>query len=61
LNGRELTFTPGKTALKMLQKAWGLNSDTWKGKKAQVDFVKMNSFGELKNVIILEPIDQTTA
>ena len=61
LNGRELTYTPGKTALKLLQKAWGLNSDNWKGKKAIVDFVKMNSFGELKNVLILEPIEEIKA
>ncbi len=59
LNGRELIYTPGKTALRALQKVWGLDSKAWVGKKASVDFIKMNSFGELKNVLILMPITET--
>lgn len=57
VNGRELIYTPGKTALRALQKVWSLDSKAWVGKKCQVEFIKMNSFGELKNVLVLCPMD----
>lgn len=56
LNGRELIWTPGKTAMRAVQKVWGMDTKDWIGHKAQVDFVKMNSYGELKDVLILIPI-----
>ena len=56
---RELIYTPGKTALRALQKVWGMETKSWVGKKAKVEFVKMNSFGELKNVLVLMPIEET--
>lgn len=57
LNGtRELIYSPGKTALKELQKAWGIDTKDWVGKKAVVDFIKMTSFGEIKDVLIIKPI-----
>ena len=58
-NGRDLIYTPGKTALRALQKVWGMDSKVWVGKKAKVDFIKMNSFGEMKNVLFLMPIEET--
>lgn len=56
LNGRELVWTPGKTALRALQKVWGMDSKNYVGKKCTVDFFVQNSYGELKNVLILMPI-----
>lgn len=53
---RELTWSPGKTAMKPLQTAWGTNTKSWVGMMGEVDFVKQNSYGEIKNILILNPI-----
>ena len=55
--GRELEWSPGKTATKPLQKAWGLNTKEWVKKKGKVAFISQLSFGEMKNILILDPVE----
>jgi hypothetical protein len=55
---KKLIYSPGRTALRQLQAIWGTDTKNWVGKKAKIEFVRMNSFGELKNVLILEPITE---
>jgi len=56
VNGRKITYTPGKTATEALRKAFGRDSKTWVQKKFKVTFVKMQVGKDLKNVIYPEPI-----
>ena len=51
-NGRyELTYTPGASAQKEFIKAWGKETDNWKGKKFQVKIVEQLGPQGLKKVI----------
>lgn len=56
INGRKIVYTPGKTAMESLRKAWGRDSKNWVNKKFKVTFVKMQIGKDLKNVIFPEPI-----
>ena len=57
LNGAdERRFVLNETSKANLSPKWGGNSEGWVGKKAKVGFVKMLTFGEMKNVLMLEPL-----
>lgn len=57
LNGRDLIWTPGKVAREELIKTTGKrDTKEWVGLKCQVSIAKMTSFGELKNIVVLTPI-----
>ena len=49
-------FVLNSTSGNNLAKSWGGNSDDWQGKKASVTFIKMMSFGEIQEVLMLEPV-----
>jgi len=57
-NGGVKTLTPNSSTRKSLSKVYTTNSDNWEGKKAKVTFVKQAVFGEIKDVLVLEPIDE---
>ena len=58
INGTEgRKFTTNGTTRKILAQAWGPETDQWVGKKAKVGFVQQLSFGELKNVLLLTPLE----
>jgi hypothetical protein len=63
LNGsRDLIWTPGKTATKqMVLKTGKKDSKGWVGLKCSVDIVKQTAFGQLKDIVILTPIEQKKA
>ena len=49
-------MTVNRTSQKALAGAWGSDTDAWVGKEAKVNLVKMSSFGEVKDVVVLEAI-----
>jgi len=51
-NGRDLTFSPNKDALQVFQKAYGMDSKNWVGKKFQVKFYPKTAFGVTKTAIL---------
>ena len=56
VNGEEpKELTINATSGNSLAEKWGEEGDGWKGKTAKVDFVKMVTFGEMKNVLCLVP------
>jgi hypothetical protein len=57
VNGAEgKTLSINATSGKVLAEAWGSEEEgAWAGKTAIVTFAKMLSFGEMKNVLCLEP------
>lgn len=50
-DGKTKIWTPNKTTLKRLAKAYGDEADEWIGKKVQLEIVKMNVRGEMRDVI----------
>jgi hypothetical protein len=58
VNGQEpKEMTINSTSGNSLAEKWGDEGDTWKGKEANVQFVKMMCFGEMKDVLCLKPND----
>ncbi len=55
LGDRELIYTPGKIALRILQKAWGMETKEWINNHFIVSFVKMQVGDKLIDVISPEP------
>jgi len=51
-NNKELIFAPNGDATEILQKAWGRNTDSWKGHKFSVKFYPKTSFGVTKTAIL---------
>ncbi len=51
----ERDFTLNATSRDSLGKGWGFVTENWIGQTAVVEFVKMNSFGEIKDVLCLKP------
>ena len=45
-----------KTSLRSIMEEWGDESDDWKGKKLIVRIVEKDMFGELKNIIYVNPV-----
>jgi hypothetical protein len=54
--GKTKIYTPNKTTLKKLAKAWGDETDSWLGKKVQLDIVQQNVRGEMRDVIYGTPL-----
>lgn len=52
MNGRELTYTPNKTAVNLFQKAWGKETKDWVGKKFSIKFYPVTAFGQTKTAIM---------
>ena len=50
------TMTINTTSGKTLADGWGM--EKWAGKIANVNFVRMLCFGEMKDVVCLEPTDE---
>ena len=52
VNGKlKLIYSPGKTARKPLETAWGTDTKNWVGKKFQISFIKMQVGKDLLEVI----------
>ena len=51
VNGKELLYSPGQKAGKILVTAWGKETKNWKGKKFQAKFVTIEFAGIEKRVI----------
>ena len=58
INGRTLIYSPNKDALKVLNAAWGTNTQGWIGKKFQIKFYPKTSFGKTTNAILPVIIEQ---
>lgn len=54
---KRLTYTPGKNALKEMQKAWGTDTEAWVGKKFQIKLVLMQIGANEQNVIKPVPMN----
>lgn len=50
-------FTINGTSMRELSSSWGPVTEKWKGKKAKVEFVKMQVFGKIEEVLLLTPIN----
>lgn len=58
LDSEERVFTPNKGNLAILVEAWGDESEEWIGKKFQVELVKANVFGKIKDSIVASPLEE---
>jgi hypothetical protein len=56
-NNRELTYTPDKDAVNVLQSIYGMNTSSWIGKKFSVKFVMKSAFGKVRKSIFPEPLE----
>jgi len=61
LNGRELIYSPNRDAMPVLQKAFGMNTADWVGKKFQVKLYPKTAFGVTKNAILPVIIEEKKA
>lgn len=52
VNGRRITYSPNKDAIGIFQKAFGMNSEAWVGKKFQIKFYPKTTFGVTKEAIL---------
>jgi hypothetical protein len=52
INGREIIYTPNRDAIEVLQKAYGIETKKWKGKKFKVSFYPKTAFGQTKTAIL---------
>ena len=58
INGKnEVVYSPNTDALPILQKAWGMNSSSWIGKKFSVKIYPKMSFGVTKMAILPVPLE----
>lgn len=55
MNGKSRIWTPNKTTLKRLAKAYGDDTDSWVGKRVKLTITKQNVRGEMRNVIYGQP------
>src|SRR3990167_2162917 len=55
-NGKELIYSPRMEQGKKLVKAFGQDTLKWIGKKFQLKIVRMKTFGQIKELIDIEPI-----
>lgn len=53
--GQTRIYSPNSASLKLLQTAFGTNSDEWVGRKGIVSIAEQIQFGELKPVLIIKP------
>lgn len=58
LNGKRLTYSIYPPVGKALQRIWGKDSAKWVGKKFNVLHVNYTSFGQRKQRVDIEPIDE---
>lgn len=58
-NGKSKIYTPNKTTLKRLAKAFGDDADMWIGKKVKLEIVKQNVRGEMRDVIYGEAVAES--
>jgi len=59
-SGQPKIWTPNKTSLKLLAKAFGDDADFWVGKKVKLMISHQNVRGEMKDVIYGEPTTRKT-
>lgn len=53
---KELTFSPNQSSGKKLSKAFGEDTKNWVGKQFKVHLVKEKRNGEIKDVVMIEPL-----
>lgn len=51
--GDNKTYTPNGTTIKILNKAWGANTDTWIGKQARLNILPSSNG---KDMIVAKPV-----
>ena len=60
LNGsRDVIYSPNKEAIAVFQKAYGMNTTGWIGKKFTIKFYPKTAFGVTKTAILPMLIEQT--
>jgi hypothetical protein len=59
INGYQLIYSPGKTARKPLEDAYGTNTTKWIGKQFKVSLFKMQVGEKLRDIILPVPIVTT--
>jgi len=57
VDGEQYTWTVNKQTLDALGVGYGEDCKKWIGKKVKLNKVKMNVFGQMKNVIMGEPVE----
>jgi hypothetical protein len=50
-------FTINGTSMRELSSSWGPVTEKWKGKKAKVEFIKMQVFGKIEEVLLLTAVN----
>lgn len=53
--GQIKIYSPNKTSLKLLQVAYGTDSDNWVGCMGKIALVEQLAFGELKTILVVKP------
>jgi len=50
------TYSPNKTTIGLWREKYGGDTLSWVGKKGRIAIIKQISFGELKDILIVEPV-----
>ena len=55
-DGRDKIITLNAGSRHMLSEAWGINTEEWINKVAEITFVKQLAFGKMIDVLVLMPV-----
>ena len=58
VDGQEKEWTPNRTCGQMLMQAWGEDDKNWIGKKFQIELMRTQMFGKVKNAILVKLINE---
>ncbi len=57
-NGKKKLISPNKTSRNEISTLYGVNTEDWVNKSVEVELVKQNVMGKLRDVIYLKPIKE---
>lgn len=57
VNGEKKIYSPNNTTIKILNEAWGTETEAWVGKQGRVKLIEQLSFGKLNKILIVVPKD----
>jgi len=57
-DGKEKVMTPNKTSRTLISAAFGVDTAEWVDKYVEVNYIEQLSFGELKKIMVLKPVER---
>lgn len=58
VNGEKKTYSPNRTTIKLLNEAWGTDTEKWVNKQGVVAIIDQISFGELQPILVVKPLNR---